>query len=75
MKLFTKTFFIMTDYENFDIIWNGMSLEEKNVIVSSYLKTIPKWDLKRIMCDVLQVDSYMDDEQLSRKLNELVWTR
>lgn len=65
----------MTDYENFDIIWNEMSLEEKNVIVSSYLKTIPKWDLKRIMCDVLQVDSYMDDEQLSMKLNELVWTR
>ena len=65
----------MVNYENFDIIWNEMSLEEKNVIVSSYLKTLSKWDLKRIMCDVLQVDSYMDDEQLSRKLNELVWTR
>ena len=61
--------------KRFNEEWNGMSLEEKNVIVSSYLKTLPKWDLKRIMCDVLQVDSYMDDEQLSRKLNELVWTR
>jgi hypothetical protein len=61
--------------KRFEEEWNGMSLEEKNVIVSSYLKTLPKWDLKRIMCDVLQVDSYMDDEQLSRKLNELVWTR
>ena len=61
--------------KRFNEEWNGMSIEEKNVIVSSYLKTLPKWDLKRIMCDVLQVDSYMDDEQLSRKLNELVWTR
>lgn len=58
--------------KRFEEEWNGMSLEEKNVIVSSYLKTLPKWDLKRIVCDVLNVDSYMDDEGLRSAMEKLV---
>lgn len=48
-----------------------MSIEEKNVIVSAYLKTLSKWDFKRILCDVLDVDNYMDDEGL-RKVTESI---
>lgn len=64
----------MNDYEKFDIIWNGMSLEEKNVIVSSYLKTLAKWDLKRILCDVLQC-GYMEDEALRSEFEAIIYTR
>ena len=39
--------------KNFEEEWNGMAVEEKNVIVSSYLKTLSKWNFKRILCDVL----------------------
>ena len=52
--------------------WNEMSIEEKNVIVSAYLKTLYRWDLKRIMCDVLNVDNYMDDEGLRAAMEKLV---
>lgn len=48
--------------ENFEEEWNGMTVEEKNVIVSYYLKTLSKWNLKHILCDVLGVEHYMDDE-------------
>lgn len=65
----------MENYENFDIIWNEMSLEEKNVIVSSYLKTLPKWDLKRVLCDVLGVQHYMDDSALRTEFEKIIHTR
>ena len=48
-----------------------MSIEEKNVIVSAYLKTLSKWDFKRILCDVIGVEHYMDDEGL-RKATEAI---
>jgi len=65
----------MENYENFDIIWNEMSIEEKNVIVSSYLKTLPKWDLKRVLCDALFVDNYMDDGALRHEFEKIIHTR
>ena len=49
-----------------------MSIEEKNVIVSSYLKTLTKWNLKRILCDVLGVDNYMDDGGLRKEFEKIV---
>lgn len=58
--------------KRFEEEWNEMSIEEKNVIVSAYLKTLRKWDLKRIMCDVLNVDNYMDDEGLRKAMEKLV---
>lgn len=58
--------------KGFEKEWNGMSIGEKNVIVSAYLKTLCKWDLKRIVCDVLNVDSYMDDEGLRSAMEKLV---
>lgn len=58
--------------KKFEEEWNEMSIEEKNVIVSAYLKTLSKWDLKRILCDVLGVDNYMDDEGLRKELEKIL---
>ena len=58
--------------KRFEEEWNEMSIEEKNVIVSAYLKTLSKWNLKRILCDVLSVDNYMDDEGLRAAMEKLV---
>lgn len=58
--------------KRFEEEWNEMSIEEKNVIVSAYLKTLSKWNLKRILCDVLNVDNYMDDEGLRSSMEKLV---
>lgn len=65
----------MVNMENFDAVWNEMSLEEKNVIVSSYLKTLTKWNLKRLLCDVLFVDNYMDDGALRHEFEAIIHTR
>ena len=58
--------------KRFEEEWNEMSIEEKNVIVSAYLKTLSKWNLKRMLCDVLNVDNYMDDEGLRAAMEKLV---
>jgi hypothetical protein len=58
----------------FDGIWEQLELEEKNVVVTEHLKTLSKWDLKRVLCSVLDVD-YIDDAGLEKKFNEIVWTR
>jgi hypothetical protein len=58
--------------KKFEEEWNEMSIEEKNVIVSSYLKTLTKWNLKRILCDVLDVDNYMDDEGLRKEFEKII---
>lgn len=61
--------------KRFEEEWNGMTVEEKNVIVCSYLKTLSKWDFKRIMCDVLGVEHYMDDEGLRKATEEIINVR
>lgn len=52
-----------------------MSIEEKNVIVSAYLKSLSKWDLKRILCDVLGVEHYMDDDGLRKATDSIINVR
>ena len=61
--------------KKFEEEWNGMTVEEKNVIVSSYLKTLSKWNLKRILCDVLNVERYMDDEGLRKATESIINVR
>ena len=61
--------------KNFEEEWNEMSIEEKNVIVSSYLKTLSKWNLKRILCDALGVEHYMDDEGLRKATESIINVR
>ena len=52
--------------------WNALSSEEKNVLVCDHLKNLSKWDLKRILCDVLDVDNYMDDEGLREATESII---
>ena len=61
--------------ENFEEEWNGMTVEEKNVIVSYYLKSLSKWDFKRILCNVLDVEHYMDDEGLRKATESIINVR
>ena len=61
--------------KKFEEEWNEMSIEEKDVIVSAYLKTLARWDFKRILCNVLEVEHYMDDEGLRRAVEQIVNTR
>lgn len=61
--------------EIFDGIWEQLSQEDRNVIVTEHLKSLPKWDLKRVLCEVLSVDNYMDDAALKQALESVVWTR
>lgn len=66
---------MITGEKIFEEIWNGMNADEKNVITAEYLKTLTKWDLKRILCHVLSVDNYMDDEALRKELEQIIYTR
>ena len=61
--------------KRFEEEWNEMSVEEKNVIVSVYLKTLSKWNLKRILCDVLGVEHYMDDDGLREAAESIINAR
>lgn len=61
--------------KRFEEEWNEMPLQEKNVIVSAHLKTLSKWNLKRILCDVLGVEHYMDDEGLRKSIDEIINVR
>ena len=61
--------------EIFDGIWEQLSPEDRNVIVTEHLKSLHKWDLKRILCEVLSVDNYMDDAALKQAFEGVVWTR
>jgi hypothetical protein len=59
----------------FDGIWEQLEPEEKNVVVTEHLKSLPKWDLKRILCNALDVDDYMNDEVLRAECEKLIHTR
>lgn len=61
--------------KKFEKEWNEMSIEEKNVIVSAYLKTLSKWNFKRILCDVLGVEHYMDDDGLRKATESIINVR
>ena len=55
--------------------WNALSSEEKNVLVCDYLKYLSDWDLKRILCNVLGVEHYMDDEGLRKAVDVIINVR
>ena len=52
--------------------WNALSSEEKNVLVCDYLKYLSDWDLKRMLCNVLGVEHYMDDEGLAKEFYKIL---
>ena len=55
--------------------FDSLSKEEKNVLVAQHLGTVSRWDFKRILCVVLGVDNYMDDDALRTKLEKIIWER
>lgn len=61
--------------EEFAVVWDSLSEETKNQVVVNHLKSVSKWDLKRILCDVLGVEHYMDDDGLRKATEELVNVR
>ena len=61
--------------EEFAVVWDSLSEETKNQVVANYLKSLSKWDLKRILCDVLGVEHYMDDDGLRKAVEKIVNTR
>lgn len=60
--------------EIFAGIWEQLSQEERNVVVSDHLRSLSDWDLKRVLCTAFDID-YIDDDGLSKKFKSIVWTR
>ena len=61
--------------ENFNEMFDNLSVEEKSVLVVKFLKNLPKWDFKRILCNVLDVEHYMDDEGLRKATESIINVR
>ena len=61
--------------KQFNEFWESMTPEEKNVFVLNHLKKLSKWDLKRILCDVLGVEHYMDDDGLRKAIESIINVR
>lgn len=58
--------------ENFNEMFDSLSVEEKSVLVVKFLKNLPKWDFKRILCNVLGVEHYMDDDGLRKAMESII---
>ena len=61
--------------EEFAVVWDSLSEETKNQVVVNHLKSLSEWDFKRILCNVLDVEHYMDDEGLRNAVEQIVNTR
>ena len=61
--------------EEFAVAWDSLSEETKNQVVVGYLKSLSKWDLKRILCNVIDVEHYMDDEGLRKAVEPIINVR
>ena len=61
--------------EEFSVVWDSLSEETKNQVVVCYLKSLSKWDFKRILCNVLDVEHYMDDEGLRNATEKIINVR
>ena len=61
--------------EEFAVVWDSLSEDTKNQVVVNYLKSLSKWDLKRILCNVLDVEHYMDDDGLRKAVESIINVR
>lgn len=52
--------------------FDGLSVEQRVVLAYDSLKSLPLWDVKRVLCNVFGVDSYMDDEGLRKALERVI---
>ena len=62
--------------EEFAVVWDSLSDEDNNKVVVNHLKSLSsRWDLKRILCDVLGVEHYMDDDGLRKATESIINVR
>lgn len=61
--------------EKLNEMFDSLSVEEKSVLVVKFLKSLSKWDFKRILCNVLYVEHYMDDEGLRKATESIINVR
>ena len=61
--------------EEFAVLWDSLSEETKNLVVANHLKSLSNWDLKRMLCDVLDVEHYMDDDGLRKATESIINVR
>ena len=61
--------------EEFSVVWDSLNEETKNQVVVNHLKSLSKWDFKRILCNVLGVEHYMDDNGLRLKMEDIINAR
>lgn len=52
--------------------FNSLSDEQRTYVSYCCLKYLSLWDLKRVLCNVFDVESYMDDEGLRKALERVV---
>ena len=61
--------------EEFAVAWDSLSEETKNQVVVSHLKSLSKLDFKRILCNVLDVEHYMDCDGLRKAAERIINVR
>ena len=61
--------------EKLNEMFDSLSVEEKSVLVVKFLKSLSDWDFKRILCNVLDVEHYMDDEGLRKAVEKIINVR
>jgi len=58
--------------KNFKEWFDELSVEQRVVLAYDCLKSLSLWDVKRVLCNVFDVESYMDDEGLQKALGRVV---
>lgn len=61
--------------EKLNEMFDSLSVEEQSVLVVKFLKSLSDWDFKRILCNVLDVEHYMDDEGLRKAMESIINVR
>lgn len=61
--------------EKLNEMFDSLSADEKSVLVVKFLKSLPEWDFKRILCNVLDVEHYMDDDGLRKAVEKIINVR
>ena len=61
--------------EEFAVAWDSLSEDTKNQVVVNHLKSLSKWDLKRVLCNVFDVEHYMDDGGLRKATESIINVR
>lgn len=56
-------------------VLKSMSRRDKDELVVEYLRQIPPYDVRKILCDAFYVSSYMADDALRAALEPIISAR